>query len=40
MQLDAFISFGLQAKASLQARVGTIFRGAVGDTFNAVYATH
>jgi hypothetical protein len=37
MRIDAFISFGLQAKVSLQRRVGPIFRGHFGDTFNAVY---
>lgn len=37
MRIDAFISFGLQAKLSLQRRIGPILRGSVGDTFNLAY---
>jgi nitroreductase len=37
MRIDAFISFGLQAKMSLQRRIGPIFRGSVCDTFNVAY---
>jgi hypothetical protein len=35
--IDAFISFGLQAKMSLQRRIGPIFRASVCDTFNVAY---
>jgi hypothetical protein len=38
MRIDGFISFGLQAKLSLQRRIGPIFRGSVGDTSNVAYA--
>jgi hypothetical protein len=38
MRIDAFISFGLQAKMSLRRRIASIFQGFVGDTFNVVYA--
>ena len=37
MRSDSFISFRLQAKVSLQRRVGPMLRGPVGDTFNLVY---
>lgn len=37
MRIDAFISFGLQEKLSLQRRIGPILRGSVGDIFNLAY---
>jgi hypothetical protein len=39
MRIDAFISFGLQVKMSLQRRIGPIFRASVCDTFNVAYVT-
>ena len=37
MRIDAFISFGLQAKLSLKRCGSPMFRYPVGDTFNVVY---
>ena len=38
MRIDAFISFGVKTKMSLQRRIDPIFRGSVGDRFNVAYA--